>query len=723
MNYWPCYAKTDLRHLLWPLLLLLALACNGEPKGPPHYELVWQMRFAKKPALDLRSWKFYRRQYTDYFANNQNYLARRRNAALLHDEMYSVYPLHRDQSLNIGKLGPGKYQFEAHLVARSRKQGALSLCHGRSSCQQFNSATRFERLRFDFTLQQEEQVKLVSHLDQLLIGSGRLYKEVRTPKKPNIIFILSDTQRHDSLSIENPDAVTPNLDRLARKGVYFKRPYTPANWTRPALTTMFNGRFNYQLGINNLFFEISERQRALYSQRANPLPVRAGRAGLSSFAVIDNIFALEYTNLGLDQGFENLHNISRDYYQAEPITQQAERVISENKNRRFFLFVHHNSAHHVYKPPAEYLQKIPRTTRKFSNDPDWRKYLASVSFIDYHVGRLLAKLKEHQLDQNTIIVFTSDHGELFDPRHNRAFYHIYSGIHSHGETLYNEELLVPLIIYNPLEPLNGQQIGQPVQLKAIFHYFVNNFDSNYEIADWLDEFNQTPFFIEGRMQHAWVDANHKMIVHAPGYNRLREGYYGQKRTIKRQYIDLQKDPAELNILFNEQVKPKEAFVTAQRKFSNSLPSYSMFLPREQAISLRSSFGFSEFSADCNLQTDFGRMPEYRPRLERLIVKNTSGKDCRVRFTPYPLYEGFSARTLRRALPLQVGPLAQQIRSIPVTLNSAFWSALYADKDPINLDKTLPAFWANTPWPDSRNASSYQVTAEVKSILKSWGYIQ
>ena len=181
-------------------------------------------------------------------------------------------------------------------------------------------------------------------------------------------------------------------------------------------------------------------------------------------AQIDSIF-------GLSQGFD-LYTPMRSYSFSQ-VVERATEWLGESGRERFFMFLHSYEVHHPYTPREDLLRRLegnpagelPRTKTSIEllraiNRGDVEiddaglehivnTYDAEIMSVDEGVERLITYLKEHDLYDSTLIIFTSDHGEEFG-EHGRV------GWHSH--TLYDELLSVPLIVKMPRSASAGAVI-------------------------------------------------------------------------------------------------------------------------------------------------------------------------------------------------------------------------------------------------------------------------
>ena len=250
----------------------------------------------------------------------------------------------------------------------------------------------------------------------------------------NVLLVTIDTLRQDRLgAYGNGSGLTPNLDRLAARGVRYAHAFTPAPLTLPAHASILTGLLPRRHGIhNNTGFRLDERVPTLAS-----LARRAGyRTGAFVGAfVLDGRFGL---NRGFDEYNDRLPHGDRATFhfaerRAEDVVALAGDWILDRKaadRSLWFAWVHLFDPHAPYDPPGEY-----RAGRS--------AYDAEVAYTDAMLGRLLTRLDAaHALDR-TLIVVTADHGESLGEH----------GETTHGLFAYNATLSVPLIFSAPsIEP-------------------------------------------------------------------------------------------------------------------------------------------------------------------------------------------------------------------------------------------------------------------------------
>lgn len=242
---------------------------------------------------------------------------------------------------------------------------------------------------------------------------------------PNVLFISVDTLRADHLGAYGARIATPHIDRLASEGVLFERAVSHVPITLPSHTTMLTGTYPIDNGVrDNGSFRLEEDKETLAELFR--------RAGYHTGAFVGS-FALD-SRFGLDQGFE----VYDDYYgdssafndfsiserPADAVVAPALEWIEGLRDGRWFAFVHLYDPHSPYSPPAPF--------RETHRDD---LYSGEIAYVDDVLGRFLQELEDRGSMKNTLVVFTSDHGEGLGEH----------GEKTHGMFAYDATLHVPLI--------------------------------------------------------------------------------------------------------------------------------------------------------------------------------------------------------------------------------------------------------------------------------------
>ncbi len=280
----------------------------------------------------------------------------------------------------------------------------------------------------------------------------------RQAKKPNILFIFSDQQRWDTVGCYGEPifkGLTPNLDKLARKGVLFQNSFTCQPVCGPARSVLQTGKWatqtgcfrngialgrnektiahhlseaGYEVGYLGKWHLASTRGKNNYRDSAVPPELRGG---YKDYWLASDV--LEFTSHGYDGHMFDQQGQKREFpkgrYRVDAQTDWAiEYLESRSSEKPFFLFVsyiepHHQNDHHCFEGPkgskekfADY--KVPGDL--VGTKGDWKKempdYLGCCWSLDQNVGRLMEKLEQLNIADNTLVIYTTDHGCHFRTR-------------------------------------------------------------------------------------------------------------------------------------------------------------------------------------------------------------------------------------------------------------------------------------------------------------------
>jgi arylsulfatase A-like enzyme len=337
-------------------------------------------------------------------------------------------------------------------------------------------------------------------LRNLAFGQRNSYNLNRERKRnknlPNIILITMDTARAANMSLYGyKRPTTPNLEQFARDAVVFKNAISSAPWTLPSHASLFTGlpsclhlathgktreKFVFPLGEEHetLSEILSSRGYKTGSVIANTSYL-APWTGLSqgfdyywwgkasSQSLLPVIFLTgTYTPPENDTNLKWVYGIS-DVASAKRINRVSiDWILSNNKKKHpWFLFINYMETHGMAYLPSPYSEMFtsppmlafgPKDEKSLSKVRAW--YDNQIAYLDYEIGRLLNKLKEQNAYNNTLIIVTSDHGELLGEH----------GDFGHEYWLYQELLHVPLIVKYPGGKRRGEVIRELVQNIDVF---------------------------------------------------------------------------------------------------------------------------------------------------------------------------------------------------------------------------------------------------------------
>lgn len=276
-------------------------------------------------------------------------------------------------------------------------------------------------------------------------GAGKNYK---TTAKPNLVFVFADQWRADATGYTgNAQLKTPNLDKLAGESVNFSTAIATCPVSSPARASLLTGQYPLTHGIffndkplatqaisiaevyrehgyNTAYigkWHLNGHPRGENRDVHRKLPVpEERRQGFDYWKVLECTH--DYNN-SIYYDEENVQHTWQGY-DAEIQTDSAIAYIKRKKAEPFMLFLSWGPPHDPYQTAPEKYRNIYADWQKIelrSNVPDSladaaRKqiagYYAHIAALDECVGRLLITLKEEGIDENTIFVFTSDHGDM-----------------------------------------------------------------------------------------------------------------------------------------------------------------------------------------------------------------------------------------------------------------------------------------------------------------------
>ena len=265
----------------------------------------------------------------------------------------------------------------------------------------------------------------------------------------NVIFIVIDTLRADRLGAYGYErATSPHMDALASRGIRFGEVESQSSWTKASMASMMTARYPERTGVMSA-------EDALPAEAVLPAEIFS-EAGYETAGVWRNGWVAN--NFGFGQGFGLYYRPIPDRSQKlvrrnSPsahrlagtdldVTESAIEFISNNKNDRFFLYLHYMDVHQYV-----YSDSSPVWGTSFSDIYD-----SAIHWVDQNVGLIAQSLFDQELLGKTIIVIAADHGEGF-------FEH---GAEGHARSLYREVQNVPLIIVPPLRLDQGIVVDEKV---------------------------------------------------------------------------------------------------------------------------------------------------------------------------------------------------------------------------------------------------------------------
>jgi arylsulfatase A-like enzyme/Tfp pilus assembly protein PilF len=273
---------------------------------------------------------------------------------------------------------------------------------------------------------------------------GPQIPRLKQNKTTNLLLITVDSLRPDRLgSFGSAGARTPNLDRLAEKGVAFRNCYAPTPLSLPSHCTVFTGREPLAHRVH------TDGREELPASEQTWAEVMKSH-DFETYALVSS-YKL-HSKFGLKQGFDTFDD-SLDYGQiintlntsiaADKVFLRFRAWLEQRSGPRFFAWVNFSDPQAPYQPLPEY-------ARLSENDP----YGGEVTQVDHFVGEMLNLLEAKKLAEKTVVVLAGSHGEALGEH----------GEVGHGIFGYEEALKVPLIIHNPAVFPKKQAVDRRVRL-------------------------------------------------------------------------------------------------------------------------------------------------------------------------------------------------------------------------------------------------------------------
>ncbi|MGB0600341.1 MAG: sulfatase family protein [Rubripirellula sp.] len=314
--------------------------------------------------------------------------------------------------------------------------------------------------------------------------------EVETPsqKRPNIVFILIDDLRYDTFGfMGHPFIETPHLDALANQGIRFSNAFVTTSLCSPSRASFLTGQYMHHHGVvDNVdlmpaetvtfpqILQSADYQTAFIGKWHMGGSSDAPRPGFDHWVSFRGQGTYAANNQALNV---NGKQVPRTRYMTDELTDYAtDWISSQATDKPFMLYLSHKGVHGLYDPAPRHrdryreIEVVPPNTLHVAPDrldgvPMWvqdqrnswhgvenpyhgraqqsidqmyKHYCEMILSIDESVGRVMKTLRDERLDQNTLVMFTSDGGHLWG---------------EHGlidkRCAYEESIRIPMLVYAP----------------------------------------------------------------------------------------------------------------------------------------------------------------------------------------------------------------------------------------------------------------------------------
>ncbi len=442
------------------------------------------------------------------------------------------------------------------------------------------------------------------------------------PKRPNIVFIITDQQRFDTIAAAGFDhMITPNLDRLVREGVCFSHMYVTSPSCAPSRASLFTGLYPHTNGV----FRNDERWTHSWVRRLADAGYRCVNVGKMHTSPFEDSFGFHERHVvenkdraterlpfyldNWDKAFwtRGLEKPSRVTYRRRNdyrdqlgafVWDLPEELHSDNfvpelaamwldryhGAEPFFLQIGIPGPHPPYDPTQEYIDKyrdreLPEAIRDQSaidRQPSALKklraqhlavdhdavvhlenptpeqlrrqrehYFANVTMIDAQVGKLIEALQRRGVLEDTIVIFTSDHGDCLNDHG-----------HSQKWTMYEPSVRVPAIVWSPKNVEQGKVVDD---LVSLFDFGPTVLElAGLAVPKWMEAKSLLPY-LAGKKVDArdFVFSEHagdRILSGTEFMTMIRDRQYKLVHFVENdegQLFNLVNDPREINDLWDD----------------------------------------------------------------------------------------------------------------------------------------------------------------------------
>jgi|Deesub1362A_J573_1020465.scaffolds.fasta_scaffold00599_6 arylsulfatase A-like enzyme len=415
-----------------------------------------------------------------------------------------------------------------------------------------------------------------------------------------VILYVLDSLRADFLSCYGFDKKTsPNIDALAKDGVLFRNAYATSTWTKPSAASILTGLYPRTLGVMN---DLSVLPNSEYSLQ-NVLKKNGFKCyGISAnaffspdfgFSGFDEFFTLQKDEELLKSRTEAkrpskaelkiLEKLGIDKIiipLSEDINEKIFPILDSNVDNNIFIMAWSVDTHGPYfvRGNKSYFGNslddfiLEKDARKYPPQKLKNLYYDMVYYNDLHIGKLISKLKEKGVYEESLIIITADHGEAFG-EHKSIFG---KPILGHAGIPYEEKIKIPLIIKFPGNEYAGMVVEELVDLTDIYPTIMKvlRIKSDFTKIQGRPLYPPTQIsngkiiFVESQLNK---DSDYAACLRKENYKYIKIDFCGQKgwkqnlihyiKSVlvdRHQLYDLSKDPLEkLNLAKSKPQKFEE----------------------------------------------------------------------------------------------------------------------------------------------------------------------
>jgi arylsulfatase A-like enzyme len=430
--------------------------------------------------------------------------------------------------------------------------------------------------------------------------------------KPNVIIILTDDQGYADVGFNGcKDIPTPNIDRIAKNGVVFTQAYVSYAVCAPSRAGLITGRYQDRFGYsrNPLYrpfdpeigVSLNEQMLPQLLQQAGYRTMGIGKwhlgvheqfrpwkRGFDEFygflggghKYFPNEYDINHPDSAKNEGqsyrtklIRNENIVESKEYLTDELSNEAVAFIERNKQQPFFLYLAYNAPHTPLQASEKYLSRFEDI-----KDPKRKTYAAMVSAVDDGVGAVLNKLKELNIDENTIVIFLSDNGG--PEKDNSSNNGVLRGAKG---SLFEGGIRVPFAMQWPKKIKANSIFNDPIISLDIFATVAANISGGLKPKSPLDGVNLIPH-IQGTKKDApheylfWrqFDPKNYAVLHSSGLKQVI------LRDTSMSVYDLKSDIGEETNVVEQHKKTIEQFEQQRKKWESfTIPPAFLGLSQEE----------------------------------------------------------------------------------------------------------------------------------------------
>jgi len=366
----------------------------------------------------------------------------------------------------------------------------------------------------------------------------------------HVAIIILDALRPDYVGCYGDErGLTPAIDEFSADAIRFENAVSAAPYTLASTSTLFTGLLPENHGIRVY--------RQFFSEELETMPDVFRRNGFYTIAITGHPYISD--EHGFSRGFEDVVELSRQEYWDQNRSTMDEGKLEEGikmaaqAGKSSFLYIHLAPPHEPYHPPPPFNSRFsdkpgPDVLPKWKIFEHYRDgrlgddspgvefqrgiYANNVIYADYLAGRIMEWLREYGLYDDTLIILTADHGEAF----------MEHGYFGHGPTVYDEMILIPLLIKTP-----GVEPGRVPQFVGNVDFFPTLAELfELEVEDVIFDGRSLAPLFTGREQRTADFYYSRSDSSNPVFSFRGQRLKYIQRVFEEGFYDLQADPGEKN---------------------------------------------------------------------------------------------------------------------------------------------------------------------------------